>query len=138
MYLFNLMFINLIFYIVELVEISRHFLFNKLFSGSKLLTLFHNKIELIENQLRQLTFVSLIMGVIIIFYSLKFTFRIFCLVFNKLLSPSKENKVHHTRKEISSEDIGKLVNFQGFSNVDFEFKDEPQDKQEVISKFAKL
>jgi hypothetical protein len=132
------MFINLIFYIVELVEVTRNILFNQLFPGSKLLSIFKNEVELIENQLRQLSSISLIFGVILIFYTFKLTFKIFCYIINKLFSPAIENKIHPTLKEISSEDIGKLVHFQGFNNLDFEFKDEPQDKQEVVAKFVKL
>ncbi len=132
------MFINLIFYIVELVEITRNILFNKLFPGSKLLSIFKYEIELIENQLRQLSSISLIFGVFIIFYTFKIAFKIFCSIINKLFSPANEIKPHPTLKEISSEDIGKLVHFQGFNNLDFEFKDDPQDKQEVIAKFVKL
>lgn len=132
------MFINLIFYIVELVELARNILFNKVFPGSKLLTIFKSEVELIENQLRQLSSISLIFGVIFLFYAFKFAFKIFCQIINKIFSPVIENKPHTTKKEISSDDIGKLVLFQGFNNTEFEFKDEAQDKQEVIAKFAKL
>jgi sphinganine-1-phosphate aldolase len=97
------------------------------------------EIESLEKQLQKLTFISLILGVAILFYSFKLALKLTTNLINKIFA-TKAKKLQTTtsKKEVNPEDIYKLVHFQKFDNIELEFKDEAQDKTEVIAKFAKL
>ena len=135
------MFINLIFYILNIVEYVRNQIFNQLFAGSRLVSVLKNEIEAVETELRKLSFVSLVLGSAFIFFGAKLAFKIATKIINTLFKGKVQNAVSQaqtSRKELNQEDIGKLVQVDKFEGIDLEFKDEPQDYENIMEKFRKL
>lgn len=129
------MFIKIIFYIIEFVELLGS-LVNSLFYDSRIFSLIKNEIDSLEKQLQKFTFITLIIGVAVLFYSYKLFVRIFSTLLNKFVLSKKANPIE--MKEINTELISKFVHLRNYDNIELEFKEDGQNKQEVINKFMRL
>ena len=129
------MFIKIIFYIIEFVELFGS-LVNSLFYDSRIFSLIKNEIDSLEKQLQKFTFITLIIGVAVLFYSYKLFVRIFSTLLNKFVLSKKANPIE--MKEINTELISKFVHLRNYDNIELEFKEDGQNKQEVINKFMRL
>ena len=132
------MFIKLIFYIIEVIEFIRSMIFEKILSESRLFSIVKNEIDLFEQKLKKLTFISLILGVAILFYTFKLTMRLLTSLLKNRLSPKSEGKILAVQREINKDDIQQIMKFQKFENIELEFKNEGQEKNDVIRKFVQL
>ena len=129
------MFIKIIFYIIEFVELLGS-LVNSLFYDSRIFSLIKNEIDSLEKQLQKFTFITLIIGVAVLFYSYKLFVRIFSTLLNKFVLSKKANPIE--MKEINTELISKFVHLRNYDNIELEFKEDGRNKQEVINKFMRL
>jgi hypothetical protein len=129
------MFIKIIFYIIEFVELLGS-LVNSLFYDSRIFSLIKNEIDSLEKQLQKFTFITLIIGVAVLFYSYILFVRIFSTILNKFVLSKKANPIE--MKEINTELISKFVHLRNYDNIELEFKEDGQNKQEVINKFMRL
>jgi hypothetical protein len=136
------MLINLIFYILSVVEAARRIIFDQLFEDSRLASMVKYEIEAMEEQLRKLTFISLILGTAFFFFGFKLVKRIMSNLVNKLVKSDRDSKrIKQTvteQKEVSGDELSKLIHSQNFEGIDLEFKDDGQDQSLVIEKMKKL